>query len=186
MSLARLALFLCALTVAACLGAASPIAASENDCSGAPSDAVMKLPAPLNKWGKIVCTPFGNVVASQAGWAWIHPRAKQQVFVPAQMVEHDPLPVGNAVYFTKIEVSPVGGDDYAHVYDVFHQGFDGIEESPKIYRAKFVSVSGDEAELYFLDFSAYAWGMWCPEDACDAATRFIIVSKTSEARQGSI
>ncbi|HYM18853.1 MAG TPA: hypothetical protein VEU06_09840 [Micropepsaceae bacterium] len=146
----------------------------------------MRLPAPLNKWGRIVCTPFGHVLSSHAGWAWIHPKAQQPVFVPAQMVDHDPLPMGNAMFFTKIELSKTDGDEFAHVFDIFHEGLDELNVTPDIYRAQFTSVSGDQTELYFLDFGAYAWGMWCPEGSCDADTRFIIVSKTHDAKEGSV
>jgi len=183
---ARFALFFCALAIAASFGAASPKAASENDCSGTPVEAVMTLPAPLNKWGKIICTPYGHVLSSHTGWAWIHPNAQQPVFIPAQMVDRDPLPVGNAIFFTKIEVSRINGNEYAHAYEVFHQGFDEMDLTPEIYRAEFTSVSGDMTQLYFLDYGTYAWGIWCSEEACDRDTRFVIVNKKQDPREGSV
>ena len=57
----RWALALSALTIAAGLKATMPAIALEgHDCSSAPPDAVMKLPAPLSKWGQIACTPWAT------------------------------------------------------------------------------------------------------------------------------
>ena len=59
-----------ALTIMAGLKLASPAAAVENphDCAGSPPDAVMNLPAPLEKWGQITCTPYGHMLTSRDGW----------------------------------------------------------------------------------------------------------------------
>src|SRR5688572_7372646 len=82
------------------------------DCAGSPSEAVVTLPPPLDRWGKITCTPYGHVLAATGNWTWIWPDGSGTVFIPSQLVMSNPQLLGNRSYFTDIEVTRVRGDEF--------------------------------------------------------------------------
>lgn len=166
-----------ALLFAMSTGSGSTRAAGDGDCTGTPPDAVMTLPAPLGKWGQISCTPFGHVLTSQKDWIWILPTVRRPVFVPSQMVDRLPQPLGNKSYFTKIEVARIRGEEFASAYETFHEGFDANELTPDGYRVDLTSVSGKKVRLYFFDYDTYAWAMECREAKCERDSRFMILDK---------
>ena len=152
-------------------------AADESDCTGSPSAAVMTLPKPLDKWGRIACTQFGHVLTSHDGWLWVMPRERVPVIVPSQMVDRMPAPLGNKSYFTAIEVTRVSGEEFQEAYRTFHRGFDQREAMPNGYRADLISVSGKKLTIYFFDYETYAWGMECIAGVCAGNSRFMILDK---------
>jgi hypothetical protein len=179
-----------ALTIAAPLTFASAAAPNEgHDCSaGMPDGALAKLPTPLSKWGRVICTPIGQVLMSKEDWVWIMPDASGLVFVPSQIVETQPKEVGNEAYFTKADVIQAKGAEFDQAYNTFHIGFDEKEVKPDAYRVDLTSMSGKQIRMFFFDYDTYAWGMSCPENKCDPETRFMIISKTHrpEPRQPAI
>jgi hypothetical protein len=159
---------------------AVPAGTPDDDCTGSPPEAVMMLPMPLAKWAQISCTPFGHVLSSHEGWAWVWGDGSGSVFIPSQMVERGPRPLGNASYFTKIVLTKVAGDEYDEAYETFHEGLDdGKASKPDGYRVDLTSVSGRTMRLYFFDYDTYAWGMSCPENRCLQTSRFMIVDKAN-------
>src|SRR2546423_1163556 len=189
MSRFRWALALGTLTIAAGLKATFPAVALENhDCSSAPPDAVMTLPAPLSKWGQITCTPLGHMLTSHAGWIWIMPDASGTVLIPATELENAEKAANSESYFTKIDVVKVKGDEFDSAYRTFHIGFDEKEVRPDAYRVDLTSESGRTFRMFFFDYDTYAWGMSCPDNKCDSETRFMILDKNNrpKPRQPSI
>jgi len=170
-----------ALTIIAGLKVVSPAAAVENahDCTGSPPDAVMTLPAPLSKWGRIVCTPYGHMLAGRDGWMWIMPEIFETVLIPAQVPEKEPEQVGNKIYFTKVDVYKVKGSEFDNAYKVFHTGFDDKEVKPDGYRVELTTDQGKSLMMYFFDYDTYAWGMSCPDSKCEMETRFMILDKNT-------
>ena len=158
-------------------GLTSPRAADETDCTGSPNEAIMTLPAPLDKWGQVSCTPFGHVLSSRKGWVWLLPTGSRPVIVPSQMVDRMPRVLGNKSYFTGIEVARVKGEEFDRVYEIFHEGFDPKEVMPDGYRVDLTSVSGKTMRLYFFDYDSYAWGIECPAYQCNRETRFAILDQ---------
>jgi hypothetical protein len=155
-------------------------AAAAGECSGSPPEAVMTLPAPLDKWGQIACTPFGHVLQGRDNWVWIWPDGSGTVFVPSQLVMTNPQPLGNRSYFTDIDIMRVRGGEADKAYATFREGLDVKETSPDIYRADLTSVSGKVMRVYFFDYDTYAWGMSCPDNNCVQDSRFIILDRTRE------
>ncbi|HYM18851.1 MAG TPA: hypothetical protein VEU06_09830 [Micropepsaceae bacterium] len=183
----KISLALFALAGALCLELGTPAAALDNDCDGTPSGAVMTLPAPLSKWGRVSCTPFGHVLASHEGWAWVQPDGSQTVLVPSQRVAN-PRPVGNSSYFTKIEMKRITGEEFAEAYHVFHDGLDDKEPLPDGYRVDLETASGKSLRMYFFDYDTYAWAIECGDNDCDPHSRFAILDKEHrpQLRQPSI
>jgi hypothetical protein len=184
----RLALFLLIAAIAASFPAISPRAAADDDCAGSPPEAVMMLPAPLNKWGQIACTPFGHVLSSHEGWMWVFPDGVGTVFIPSQMVIDNPAPLGNTSYFTKIEIKKVTGGEFEDAYDLFRQGLEQGAAKPDGYRVDLTSISGRTMRVYFFDYDTYAWGMSCPDNFCVRDSRFMVMDKAHkpQARMPSI
>jgi len=166
----------------------SPAATLDNDCTGTPTTAVMMLPAPLSKWGRVSCTPFGHVLTSHEGWAWVFPGGARSMLVPSQLGVRNPRPVGNSSYFTKIEMKRVSGEEFQDAYDVFHKGLDDKEPKPDGYRVDLETSSGKSLRMYFFDYDTYAWGIECNETDCDPDSRFAILDKEHrpQLRQPSI
>ncbi len=73
----------------------APALALDNDCEGTPPNAVMTLPAPLSKWGRVSCTPFGHILTSHEGWVWVLPDGASSVLIPSQLGVQSPRPLGN-------------------------------------------------------------------------------------------
>ena len=171
--------FLFVLTV--CAGfTEGPRAAAVSDCAGSPSEAVMTLPAPLDKWGQINCTPYGHVLAGRGSWTWIWPDGSGTVFIPSQLVMNNPERLGNRSYFSHIEIERVRGAEFEEAYETFREGMDLREVPPDAYRADLTSVSGKVMRVYFFDYDTYAWGMSCPDNNCVQDSRFIMLDKSRE------
>ena len=179
----RWALVLSALTIAAGLKATMPAVALEgHDCGNAPTDAVIKLPAPLSKWGQMSCTPLGEMLTSHEGWIWIMPDASGTVLIPAQELESAKEASSAESYFTRIDIAQVKGEEFDSVYGTFHAGFDNKEVKPEAYRVDLITASGKDIRLFFFDYDSYAWGMTCPANKCDADTRFMILDKNNRPK----
>jgi hypothetical protein len=156
------------------LGGPPALAQPTISCDGTPDQAVRDLPAPLNQWATIVCTPFGHIISGRSGWLWTHPGSYSPVFVPSQMVREHPAELGNQSYFTSIGVTPISGAEFEGVYSVFLTGMDRDENLPRGYRLDVTSVSGKALRLYLFDYSDSAWGIWCNTD-CKPESRFMIL-----------
>lgn len=173
------------LMIAAALGLAQASAAPEgqkegtaegHDCSDIPAEAVMSLQPPLDKWGRIVCTPMGQMLGSNTGWVWILPNELKPVLVPSHSIGEES---GAKTYFTKIEVRPSSGEEFEAAYKVFHEGFDEKEEKPVGYRVDLTSSTGRSLTMFFFDYDTYAWAIACPGNECIAETRFVILDMSA-------
>src|SRR5947207_10738507 len=109
-------------------------------CAGSPTAAVMKLPSPLDKWGTIVCTPYGHIISNHEGWFWTQEGGYYPVFVPSQMVRDNPARFGNKSYFTAIELARVQGEEFNRAYEAVHVGFAPDKVLPDGYRLDLTSV----------------------------------------------
>lgn len=176
MQRARLNLTLVAALI--CSLAAGIAAARADGCTGTPAQAVMELPQPLARWGQIICTPYGHIISSHPGWVWSNVGSYSPVMIPAQMVVDHPASTGNLSYFTKIAMVEVKGDKYYEIYNIFHSHLGPDGALPKAFRLDVDSVPGPPVThltLYFFDYGASAWGMWCPHEKCDPTTNFMIL-----------
>ena len=166
-------------------GLTKPVAAADatagHDCTSAPADAITTLPEPLNKWGQMLCTSYGEILASRAGWMWLMPDF-DPVLIPAQVMDTEPQKTGNTIYFTKIDVARVKGPEFEAAYAAFHDGFDQNEVRPDAYRVDLTTIEGRSIRMYFFDYDTYAWGMSCPGDRCETDTRFMILDKNTRPK----
>jgi hypothetical protein len=166
-----LILLLCTLSLNAALPA--------SDCEGTPQAAVMVLPDPLSRWGKIECTPYGHIITHRHGWIWSNPGGYFPVMIPSQMVRTDPEPLGNQSYFTQIDMDLITGSEADESIKIFEEGFDTSENKPKVYSLKVSSVSGKKLAFKFFDYGDSQWGMWCNK-ACDPNSRFMLLDMSNK------
>ena len=149
------------------------------DCTGAPAAAaVTALPAPLDRWGVVACTPYGYVIANHPGWIWSEPGGYLPVYIPAQMVAKDPKPLGNTVYFTAITLTKSTGPDFDAAYAAYGTGFAPDPKKPDGYRLDVTSSLGTKLTLFFFDYGdGNTWGLWCgmAKFQCRPDSRFMLL-----------
>jgi hypothetical protein len=153
-------------------------AASEGDCNGSPEDAVLELPSPLSDWGRVVCTPYGHVIASQEGWIWTYPGAMAPVFVPSQMVRSGPKNLGNGSYFSRVSFDQMALDDDLTVkaLTALDSGYKASKPS-KAYKLTAKSSLGTTLSMYFFQTRDSIWGIWCDDagKGCNSDTGFMVL-----------
>ena len=159
-------------------------ASMQGDCAGTPKEAVTELPAPFDKWGQIVCTPYGHIISNKEGWIWSNPGGYRPVMIPSQMVRSNPKAVGNESYFSEISLKQLIGEEAESAVEIFEQGFDKSPKAPKVYSVKVVSISGKELGFQFFEFEKHSWGMWCNKE-CDPGSRFMILNMEKEPNNGN-
>ncbi|MGA3305054.1 MAG: hypothetical protein ABSC26_03490 [Stellaceae bacterium] len=150
------------------------------DCGNPSPDAVIRLPAPLDQWGQLTCTPYGYVIEAHQGWIWSRPGGYSPVWVPAQMVRQNPALLGSQSYFTKIELVKIEADELQIPYDAFQSIFRGDRPPPIAYRLDVTSNSGKSLRLYFLQYETGPWGIWCAEGKCDPTSLFMVLDMTKK------
>lgn len=146
------------------------------DCEGTPENAVMTLPAAMDDWAQIVCTPYGHIIAAEDGWIWSYPGDLYPVMVPSQMVRSNPEEVGNASYFSRIEFVPAEKENIEEVRAALTEGFDVTDSPGSIYRLSVENQDGEPLQLYFdiTEDGKDTWGIWCA-DRCNTDRRFMVL-----------
>ena len=152
-----------------------------SSCAGSPT-AVTTLLAPLSRWAEVRCTPVGYVITGREGWIWIEPNHKALVVIPSQSFGRQADPMDSSSYFTKIELTKVGGEEFKRAYEVFHAGFDPKDPKPTGYRLDVTTMAGQDIRLYMFDYFTYGWGMICSKDACDPSSRFAMVNMNEDPK----
>ena len=145
------------------------------DCSGTPKDAITVLPSPLDTWGQIVCSPYGHIISNKQDFIWSNAGSYSPVMIPSQMVREQPKEIGNASYFTSIEMIKLNGEDAKSSIELFETGFDKSPTTPSVYSLAVTSISGKKLGFKFFDFGDSQWGMWCNKK-CDPNSRFMILN----------
>lgn len=145
------------------------------DCDGSPKAAVMSLPAPLNNWGQIVCSPYGHIISNKQGLIWSNVGSYSPVMIPSQMVRTGPKELGNESYFTSIEMVKLEGAEAKSSIELFETGFDKSPTSPSVYSLVVTSISGKKLSFKFFDYGDSQWGMWCNKK-CDLNSKFMILN----------
>jgi len=150
-------------------------------CAGSPA-AVTTLPAPLSRWAEVRCTPVGYVITGRERWIWIEPNHKALVVIPSQSFGRHADPSDSSSYFTKIELTKIGGEEFEKAYEVFHAGFDPKDAKPMGYRLDVTTMAGQEIRLYMFDYFSYGWAMACSKDACDPSSRFVMLNMSEDPK----
>ncbi|WP_447527574.1 hypothetical protein [Vreelandella sp. TE19] len=172
------------VTIALIFSFNAEAATPQGDCTGTPDTAVIELPEPLSEWGEIVCTPYGHIISNREGWIWSEPAAYSPVFIPSQMVQTQPEPIGGASHFTKIEFleMPTTNPEAQAAITELQSGLDA-EPVEKAYRLAVTGSLNRSLVIYFINIGSTIWGIWCGSDgaSCSSDSRFMVL----EMRDGN-
>ncbi len=87
-------------------------------CNGSSSTAIMQLPDPLGRWGRVACTKYGHVIDAATGWQWTGP--KSAIVLSSQLA--DTLQeLGNAVYWQSMTVEVIFDDEAATILNRYER-----------------------------------------------------------------
>ena len=145
-------------------------------CQDMPSEAVMRLPAPIRKWGQISCTSHGLALGSRDGWIWASLKDAQQVSIAAGSPQDREI-LGEDPYFTDVTVDEMPEDELEPALAVFQHGMKLTGTHPKAYAVTLTVTSGAVAHIMFFDFGTFAGGMWCPDEGCIPDSQFLIMKQ---------
>lgn len=167
------------LLLMACPSTGQAGAKSAPACAGSPDSAILELPYPLSKWGALVCTPYGHIISNHEGWYWSKAGGYSPVFIPSQMVRNNPKAIGNASFFSKIDLVKTDLDDpdTAKAFIEIQKGYS--PETPiGAYRLYVEGSLGRHLVLYFFDWGKSLNGIWCGADGkeCDSSSMFMLLS----------
>lgn len=158
---------------------AAPGGDSDDDCIGAPPNAVMKLPQDLIALGaKIYCTPFGHVIAARSDWIWTQPGAYSPVLIPAQMVRENPQQIGHQAHFTQIDTGPASVEQVREVRTAFKKIFPADNLDGPTLRLDVRGYAGRSLTLIFIDTGGSPWGIWCSQGECPSDSIFMLLDRS--------
>ncbi len=172
-------LFFAALSSSLCFAQESVLI----PCDGAPPDAVLKLPAPLDRWGQIYCTKFGHSLAAKEHWVWSFPGAFAPVHLPAQMVRSQPKEVGHAAYFKAVELVPLSGSDADDAAAKLTKALGAKPDSAiaNAYRLTLTNQAEQKHVVLFVqtvgevkDGKSF-WSLWCDAE-CNGGMPFMLLN----------
>lgn len=152
-------------------------------CDGAPPDAVLKLPAPLDRWGQIYCTKFGHSLAAKERWLWSFPGAFAPVHLPAQMVRSQPKEVGHAAHFKGIEMAPLSGRDAEDAAEKLTKALSAKPDSAiaNAFRLTLTNQAEQKHVVLFVQTvnevqeGKGLWALWC-EAECKGGMPFMLLN----------
>jgi len=154
------------------------------DCRQPPKDAVTALPAPLDRWASIECTPGAQFIIPSTGWVWRYPASfTTPVMVPAWT----PNPAKAAVdahYFVSARVEHASGE----AAQALHRRLAGevpnygaMAETPvrEAYTLRAENNHGEHFDIHFMYRSDQdVWGMVCAPK-CGPEMAFVMNSRSN-------
>ena len=84
-----------------CVVSGSVFSQSVN-CEGAPEKAVTELPAPINQWAVVYCSPAGHAIAPIDGYLWMGPNGRPFMFQSAALLNAPELKNRHAAHYTTV------------------------------------------------------------------------------------
>lgn len=177
-----LSLLLLALLVwpAAAQPPADPFAEITIPCTSAPDDAVLNVPAPANRWARLICTRYGHMAVAGSGLSWTFPDSAQPLFLPAQEVQDAPKEIAHQAYFADIDAWKTDFEEGVRIrgeHAKFVEREAGAPE-PEVIKLRLTNQDGARHTLYILDWTSRAAGLLCL-DECTRYLPFIITGTAS-------
>jgi hypothetical protein len=161
-------------------------AAEEPSCKGAPNDAVLTIPEPVDVWAKIVCTPSGHVVTFTSSYGWFSHKSKKLISFSAQPEKIDANTGKHDFYFTKITVEKLSeaiGKVLADAYmpEIYFSltGYDVPAEVPVMYDVTFINNKGQRLGLNFFVYRKETFGNACWEICAPPIVGFAVAKRPS-------
>ncbi len=116
---------------------------SHSRCDGAPPNAVVDLPAPINQWLSISCSVYGHALVGTDTTNWWTERLQRSGVFPAQC--HMPFQEEpNLYFFTTIEVTKLDRDT------ANEEERKGVDDRADTWRLLATTSMGNTIRLYFV------------------------------------
>lgn len=155
------------------------------DCRQAPAGAVIEVPRPAAAFARVFCTRYGHVLGPADGWVWTFPGSYAPVFLPAQMVRSDPLPVGHERHFTALRAEPLAPAELEARYrPLGEEVFAGARPKQLSgYRLEADSNGGGGHALYAFDTGAGEYWAYGCSPRCKPQRPFLIMRQPSDGAE---
>ncbi|MEW5889575.1 MAG: hypothetical protein AB1768_11125 [Pseudomonadota bacterium] len=164
-----------ALRLLALLAVFSPLSVlADDDCQGAPREAVLAVPAPADKLVRVACTKWGHMLAPAAGWLWTKPGGISPVFFPAQMVQSSPGDSGHRDHFREIRVRELPPKEALEKWQPIGALF--AAKSPADLRALEIVAVNQDKQAHILYLFNKNWGYACSPE-CTVNTAFLLIHR---------
>ncbi len=174
------------------MGAARPVLAHPEehgesipaiDCSNPPADAVTVLPAPLDRWARLQCTPASQFIVPGADWIWRYPAS---FTTPVMLPAWTPNPARAAAsthYFVSAQVEHLSAEGAQALHARMAErvpSYAAMARTPvrDVYSLRAENNHGEHFEIHFMYRSdADVWALVCAPD-CGPELSFLISSRS--------
>lgn len=154
------------------------------ECARLPSEALMRLPPPLDGWARLDCTPAGQILVSHRDWIWRYPASYTSwVWLPAWLA--DAAQLGQGIrYFVSAEVTVARGEEAAVMHRdlaaqvaVYRAMTEGRPAPAEVYTATLLNETDQALRVHFLFHSRQdVWAVVCAPD-CSEEYSFIMSAR---------
>jgi len=149
------------------------------DCRKPPADAVSTLPAPLDRWARLECTPDAQFLVPSRDWVWRYPGSfTTPVLIPAWT----PNPAKAAAethYFVSAAIEHASAEQARKLHERMAAEvsiYGAMAQSPvrEVYTLRAENNHGEHFDIHFMYRSDQdVWGLVCAPK-CGAEISFIM------------
>jgi len=90
-----------------------------SDCSRLPAGAAAEVPAPVDRWARLDCRPFGQALVANSGWTWRYAASFTTEVTVAAVMGAAAEDAGGGRYFLHLSVSTREGEAAARLHARF-------------------------------------------------------------------
>lgn len=173
---------ICISAVLLLTGYSGTAEAQEIPCTGAPKDAVVKVPEPIKDLAAVTCSRYGHFLTGADGTIWTYPGAMAPAMLIAYVDAADqkqlPSEVGHSKHFSSIKVRDIpSGEVRALLSD---DGFSETSPSGSVHAIEITAVNQDgvEQRAYVFSSGTNRWGYLC-DPKCKPKNSFMVLEAPS-------
>ncbi|MCC7546430.1 MAG: hypothetical protein IT532_01555 [Burkholderiales bacterium] len=153
------------------------------DCRTPSEDVITRLPAPLDRWAQLHCTPEAQFLVPSRDWLWRYPASfTTPVLIPA-WTPNPSRAAAQAHYFISVEIDRASDED-AHALDERMAReisiYGALAQSPvsEVYTLRAENNHGEHFDIHFMYRSDQdVWGLVCAP-RCGAEMSFRLNART--------
>ncbi len=154
------------------------------DCRKPPEDTVTTLPAPLDRWGRIECTPSAQFLVPATDWVWRYPASfTTPVLIPA-WTPNPANAAAEAHYFVSLDLARATEAQARALHDRMAREvsvYGAMAQSPvrEVYTLRLENNHGEHFNIHFMYRSDQdVWGLVCAP-SCGPENSFLMNSRSN-------
>lgn len=148
--------------------------ALEIPCDRAPPSAALTLPDPFASWGRVMCTPYGHMIAAKEPAWWLLPGNKPMLILAADAKNVDPDQViEHLAHFASLSARKIGFADVKRVDAAFRAAQARPDPAPVRHLFGLDIATADGRSLVWYLFrgapgprGSGLWGILCAAEVC--------------------